>query len=73
MKPDGTVGKKEELTYPPGIPIETREDAIRLGCGYDARLPFNMGVNAYISAIVSWNLPNSCRRTAHSCRRGAAG
>ena len=48
VKPDGTIGKKEHLTYPPGITIETREDAIRLGSGYDARLPFNMGVNAYI-------------------------
>jgi len=48
IKPDGTIGQREDLAWPPGIPMETREDAIRLGCGYDARMPANMGVNAYI-------------------------
>ena len=48
VNPDGTIGQNEHLSFPSDVPVETREDAVRLGNGYDARRPFNMGVNAYI-------------------------
>ena len=49
FKPDGGVGLKEELAYPPGIPVDTREDAVRLAAGYDARLPVGFKMAEYIN------------------------
>ena len=48
LKPDGSVGLKETLDYPEGTTATTREDAVRLAAGYDARLPVGFKMAEYI-------------------------
>ena len=48
FKPDGSVGLMEDLSYPKGTTATTREDAVRLAAGYDARLPVGFKMAEYI-------------------------
>ena len=59
IKPDGSMGTRDIVTYPEDTPVETREDAVRFGIGkngIDSRSPNNMKCDEYIrrDAIVEW-------------------
>ena len=47
-KPDGSVGLKELLAYPPDTPVSTREDIVRLAAGCDARIPYAFKMAEYL-------------------------
>ncbi len=46
-KPDGSIGERDYPTYPPDMPIETREDEVRFVVGPDARAPHHFKIDEY--------------------------
>jgi benzoyl-CoA reductase subunit B len=48
LLPDGSIGDRELLLYPEDTPVETREDAVRLSQGPDAREPMGFKQDEYL-------------------------
>ena len=48
VQPDGSVAYREDVGFPPGIPMETREDAVRIGVNKYARPTGGMKMDEYM-------------------------
>jgi benzoyl-CoA reductase subunit B len=48
MRPDGSMGFLDYMRYPEDTPVVTREDAVRVCLGMNAREPLQMKIDEYI-------------------------
>jgi benzoyl-CoA reductase subunit B len=48
LKPDGTIGDRDDPAFPPDIELKTREDAVRFMTTPDARSPHHFKIDEYL-------------------------